>query len=87
MAAIPASAPLNLEPSVLRSAAQASKGELRKLAESSGAYAGDEPKSQSEALAGAVASTARPDCLAPNENGSLLSVFVIAYEAANGKCK
>jgi hypothetical protein len=87
VAAIPASAPLNLEPSVLRSAAHASKGELRKLAESSGAYAGDEPTSKSQALAQAVASSTRPDCLAPNENGSLLSAFVIAYQAANGKCK
>ena len=57
------------------------------MAENSGAYVGDGAASKSEVLAGAVARTARPDCLAPNENGSLLSAFVIAYRAANGECK
>lgn len=85
--AAPASAPLNLEPSVVRSAVRASKSEVRKLAEGSGAYTGDQAKPKTEELAGAVAHSAKHDCLAPNESGSLLSVFIIAYQAANGACK
>jgi hypothetical protein len=83
----PASAPLKLDGATLRRAHQASKSAARTLAESSGAYFGDEPVHADDPLAGAVERAARPDCLSSNGGGSLLSVFVIPYMALKGKCK
>jgi hypothetical protein len=57
------------------------------MAALSGTYIGDDPVSESEKLAGAIAQTAKEDCLGPNASGSLLSIFAIAYRAAKGKCK
>jgi hypothetical protein len=57
------------------------------MAAVSGTYIGDDPVSESEQLAGAIKRTAKDDCLAPNPGGSILSVFVIAYQAARSKCK
>lgn len=81
----PASAPLRMDPTVLRHANQASKSDVRKLAESSGAYIGTSPQSKDEQLAQGIASAGKPDCLRPG--GSLLDVFVVAYQVIKDKCK
>ncbi|MFO1288631.1 MAG: hypothetical protein U1F49_20220 [Rubrivivax sp.] len=80
-----ASAPLRLDASVLRRAAIDSKSEVRALAEASGTYVGDAPLSGQERLAQGVARTGKPDCL--RQGGSLLDVFVIAFQAFGDKCK
>lgn len=80
-----ASAPLRLDASVLRRAASDSKSEIRTLAEASGTYVGDAAMSGQERLAQGVARTAKPDCL--RQGGSLLDVFVIAFQAFGDKCK
>lgn len=55
-----------------------------RLAETGGAYLGDDPVSRTEKLGRAVARTSKPDCLRPG--ASLFSLFVIAYEVAQNKC-
>lgn len=57
------------------------------MAAISGTYVGNDPVSESEKLAGAIAQTAKGDCLGPNGSGSLLSIFAIAYRATKGKFK
>jgi hypothetical protein len=84
---LPASAPIRLDAATIRAANQASKSEVDKMAAVSGTYIGDDPVSESEKLAGAIKRIAKEDCLAPNPGGSILSVFVIAYQAAKSKCK
>ena len=84
---LPASAPIKIDLATIRAANRASKSAVRNMAETSGTYFGDEPSSQSEKLSGAIARTAKEDCLGPNAGGSLLSIFVIPYMAATGKCK
>lgn len=79
-----ASAPLRLDASVIRAAVHSGKSQVMRLAETSGAYFGDDPVSQTDKLGSAVARTAKPDCIRPG--GSLLSIFVIAYEVARSKC-
>ncbi|MFO1298106.1 MAG: hypothetical protein U1F25_17680 [Rubrivivax sp.] len=76
---------MRLDASVLRRAASDSKSEVRALAEASGAYVGDAPLSGQERLAQGVARTGKPDCL--RQGGSLLDVFVIAFQAFGDKCK
>lgn len=82
-----ASAPIKLDLATIRAANRASKSDARNLAESSGAYFGDEALSKTEQLANAIERTGKEDCIGPNAGGSILSVFVIAYMAARDKCK
>ena len=82
-----ASAPLKLDAQVIRSASLASKSDVRKMAEASGSYIGNQPISDTEKQSRAIARSAKEDCLGPNSGGSLLSVLVIAYMAASSKCK
>ena len=82
----PASAPLRLDLETIRAANRASKSDAQNLAENSGTYFGDDPKSKSEKIAESVSRTGKPDCLAPNPAGSLLSVIDIAIRAAIKKC-
>ena len=84
---LPASAPIKLDLATIRAASRAAKSDVRNLAESSGAYFGDQPLSKSEKLANAVTRTAKKDCLGPNPGGSLLSAIDIAFNAARDKCK
>ena len=86
-AAPSASAPLNLDSSIIRSANEASKSDTRKMAERSGAYFGDNQSSEAELLANGIAQSAKPDCFSPDRHGSLISIFAIAYMAAKNKCK
>ena len=83
----PASAPIKIDAATIRAANLATKTELKKMAEASGAYFGDAPVRESEKLASAIAQTAKEDCLGSKAGGSLLSVFVIPYMAARGKSK
>jgi hypothetical protein len=83
---VQSSGPMRLDASVVERAARASKSEIRRMADASGAYIGDKPIAQSERLASSMARSAKPDCLAPNSGGSVLSIFVIAYMAAAEKC-
>ncbi len=84
---LPASSPIRLDAATIRAANRASKSEVNKMAAVSGTYTGDEPVSESEKLAGEISRIAKEDCLAPNPGGSILSIFVIAYQAARSKCK
>lgn len=77
--------PLRIDPAVIRAANRASKSAARTMAETSGAYFGDDPRSATEVLGRGVAEAGKPDCIGPG--GSLLSVFVIAYQVAADKCK
>ncbi len=82
-----ASQPLKLDAQTLSTAARASRSGLRQLAEAGTGTLGSEPLSESERLAQSVAKTGKSDCLGANAGGSLLSVFVIAFQAAKGQCK
>ena len=80
----PTRPPLQLDAATLGRAARQSGGEFRRLAESSGAYAGDPPATAPERFEQAVRQAAKPDCLRPG--GSLLSAAVIAYELLADRC-
>jgi hypothetical protein len=84
---LPASSPLRLDPSVLRRAAGARRGAVGTLADASGTELDTPVASVGERLAAGTARAVKPDCLAPNEGGSLLSLPVIAIQALRGKCK
>jgi hypothetical protein len=79
--------PLDLSPDVLRAAARDSKPALRRMADASGRALGDEPASQAESMATSIAKAGKPDCISPNEGGSLLGIFVIAYAAMREQCR
>jgi hypothetical protein len=78
--------PLNLRTTVIREANRYSKSGSRRLAEASGTYFGDNPASKSEVLGNDVAKTGKQDCIGPDENANILSVFVIAYKVLRNKC-
>lgn len=80
-----ASAPLRLRLS--NTYARRDKSGIRSIAERSRTSLGDKPASEQDRWSKAVESAGKPDCLAPNEHGSLLSVFVLAFDAARGKCR
>ena len=80
-----ASAPLRLDDQVIREASRASRSEARRLADASGVHLADARPSKQERLAASVAGTGKPACLEPG--GSLLSIFVIAYQAAREACR
>jgi hypothetical protein len=83
----PASAPLQLGADVIRAAARASRSETQRLAESAGVDLGGAPASPSAALSDAMAGSARPDCIAPDPQGNLLSAITLVFGAASGQCK
>lgn len=82
----PRSAP-SLDLELSGAAAGAARSPLRSLAEKAGTYMGDEPLSEQARLAQAVNRARKPDCLAANERGSLLSIFKIGYDAVTDRCK
>jgi hypothetical protein len=86
--AVAASAPrpLRLGDEVLRRAARDSLAETRRLAADAGLPA-ERGVSGSERLADGVEQAVKPDCLAPNAGGSLLSIPIIALQALRQKCK
>jgi hypothetical protein len=80
-----ASAPLQLQLS--NPDAHAAKSAIRSMAERSHTYMGDKRVSEQDRWSKSVESAGKADCLAPNEHGSLLSVFVLAFNAAREKCR
>lgn len=81
----PASAPLRIDTHVIREASRAGKSDARRMADASAAYFGDTRATEQEQLAASIAKTGKPACIRPG--GSLLSIFVIAYEVVNEKCR
>lgn len=82
-----ASAPLNFDGATIRAAGASSRGSVSRLAEASGQELPAIRASPLEHLGSGVARAGKSDCLAPNENGSLLSIPIIAYGALTGRCK
>lgn len=83
-----ASAPaLNLGRDVIDTAVRRARSPVRSMAESSGAYTGTGPQSTSEAVAAGIARSAKPDCIGPNAEGSLLSIFTIARDVLTDRCR
>lgn len=78
--------PLRLGDAVMRQAARDSIAETRRLAAEAGLPA-ERDRSSGERLAGAVEQAVKPDCLASNAGGSLLSIPIIALQALRQKCK
>ncbi len=66
-------------------AARAAKGDVRRMAASSGVALHDAPVSKQEHLAGEVAKAGKPDCLRKGE--SLLSIITIPWEVMNDQCR
>ncbi len=83
-ASSPASAPLDLR--ISKALLAGTRSEVGKMADASGAFTGDAPKSLDHQLKQGVAGSAKMDCLGPNEAGNILTVVVIAVQAARGKC-
>lgn len=83
-AAASAPPPLRLGPEVIRQAARDSVSETRRLALAAG-QALDE--ADGPRLADDVAAAGKPDCLAANPGGSLLSIPMIAWQALRHKCR
>lgn len=77
--------PLRLGDDVMRQAARDSIAETRRLAAEAGLPA-ERDRSSDERLAGAVEQAVKPDCLASNAGGSLLSIPLIALQALRQKC-
>ena len=82
-----ASAPLRLDAQTIHRALAGSEGDIRQMARRSGVELDSPRASRSEELADAVAEKGVPDCLAPNEGGSLLSAPILLLLAVQGKCK
>lgn len=78
--------PLRLGDDVMRQAARDSITETRRLAAEAG-LPEERDRSSGERLAGAVEQAVKPDCLASNAGGSLLSIPLIALQALRQKCK
>lgn len=78
---------LDLSPDVMRAAARDSRSSVRRSADASGRPLDNEPRSQADAIASSVARAGKPDCISPNEGGSLLSVFTLAYAAMRDQCR
>lgn len=79
--------PLRLGVEVMRQAARDSLSQTRQLAAQAGQGLDDAPVSGAERLADGVRQSGKPDCLAANAGGSLLSLPIIALQALRQKCK
>ncbi|NML18868.1 hypothetical protein [Azohydromonas caseinilytica] len=81
----PASAPLRLDGRVLRQAARDSAGVGQALrAERQDGRSTEPPPT---ALEQDIARAARPDCVGPNAQGSLLTLPRLALDALSGRCR
>lgn len=78
---------LDLSTDVMRAAARDSRSTVRRMVDASGRALGDEPRSRAESMASSVAGAGKPDCLGPNEGGSLLSIIVIPYQVLRDQCR
>ncbi|MFZ6801295.1 hypothetical protein [Undibacterium sp. Di24W] len=69
----------------IRAAYEASKSDIQKMADASNKTLINTPASKYEQFQGAANRAAKPDCL--RQGGSILSLFVVAYQAATDHCK
>lgn len=69
----------------VRQAYEASKSDIQKLAEKSGNSLEDPKVSKHDRFQQAANRAAKPDCL--RQGGSILSLFVVAYQVATDHCK
>jgi hypothetical protein len=69
----------------IRAAYEASKSDIQKMADANNRSLLTTPESKYEKFQGAANRAAKPDCI--RQGGSLLSLFVIAYQAATDHCK
>ncbi|MFA9273619.1 MAG: hypothetical protein ACEQSE_01980 [Candidatus Aquirickettsiella gammari] len=69
----------------IRQAYEASKSDIQKLAGKSGASLEDPKSSKHDRFQQAANRAAKPDCL--RQGGSILSLFVVAYQVATDHCK
>lgn len=69
----------------IRAAYEASKSDIQKMADANNKTLITTPASKYEQFQGAANRAAKPDCL--RQGGSLLSLFVVAYQAATDHCK
>lgn len=83
----PSASPLRMDEATLRAAHQASKSAVQRMAETGGHSLHPDPVSSQQRLAAAVVSSGKPDCLAADAGGSLLSIPRLAYWALAGKCR
>lgn len=81
-----ASSPLRLDATVMRAAIAQSKGMVQRGAEFSGKQIPTAPRSRAENFSSDIKSAGKSDCLAPNKQGNLLSLPMIAYSAISGQC-
>ena len=87
-ASAPASdVPLRIDSQAIRRALVGTTSQVRKLAERGGVELDSPREGQLQAYGASVAKAAKPECLAPNGYGSLLSIPFIAARAIQGKCK
>ncbi|MBR7799095.1 hypothetical protein [Undibacterium fentianense] len=69
----------------VRDAYHASKSDIQKMAEKRGLALNDPKASKYEKFQDAATRAAKPDCL--RQGGSILSLFVVAYQVATDHCK
>ncbi|MFC0351035.1 hypothetical protein [Undibacterium danionis] len=69
----------------VRAAYEASKSDIQKMAEANNKTLITTPNSKYEKFQDAANRAAKPDCL--RQGGSILSLFVVAYQAATDHCK
>jgi hypothetical protein len=74
-----------LNSAAVRAAYEASKTDIQKMAEKSGNSLEDPRLSKHDQFQQAANRAAKPDCL--RQGGSLLSLFVVAYQVATDHCK
>lgn len=87
-ASAPASnVPLRVDSQAIRKALAGTTGQIRKLAERGDVELDSPREGQLQVIGASVARAAKPECLAPNKYGSLLSLPLIAARAIQGKCK
>lgn len=69
----------------VRGAYEASKSDIQKMAEKNGTTLENSKPSKHDQFQQAANRAAKPDCL--RQGGSILSLFVVAYQAATDHCK
>lgn len=69
----------------VRAAYEASKSDIQKMAEANNKTLMTTPNSKYEKFQDSANRAAKPDCL--RQGGSILSLFVVAYQAATDHCK
>lgn len=76
---------LKYDSTSVRQAYEASKSDIQKMAEKSGATLEDPKLTKHDKFQQAASRAAKPDCL--RQGGSILSLFVVAYQVATDHCK